>query len=122
MTMSLEDAKELYELYKLYSLTNLKSIRDKILLYCLDLNFTESDLETLNTILLYDEDMLRKWILYTGYIFEYNLEEYRYITHEEKLSIELLSINLDENGLVIDTIEDEWERFLIYYDKFMEKK
>lgn len=106
-------------LYLEYIVSKDKNIIDEIFLIFLnDVDSSSKLMNDINKIIIDKPEFFYDTLRYFAFIYNYNLDDERYITQEELISIDVVLIDYDEEtGLIKNPTE--LERFQAYKNKFL---
>ena len=96
-----------------------KKIKDEILLYYVDIEFTQEILELMNEFLINKHIKFLESLEYQAYLLGYNLTHRRRIAKQEHFSVQITFLELDDDDKVIEDKIDDISFFQKYKELFL---
>jgi len=94
---------------------DIKHLHNILLLYLDEINCDVKLLENVDFFIRTDSSRYFNSLRYLAFLYEYNLDEERYITTQEQIAVDIVLIDFDNTAI----IHTDLERFEVYKNKFL---
>jgi len=117
--MNFIDILEIKKLYTEFLLTEDLKDKDKMMLYYLDLGADVELLELINEFVLLDTMKFIESLEFQAYLMGFNLTYEYIIPKTEMMSVDIILLELDDDGCVMIKEDNELEKFETYKKKYL---